>query len=182
MFFTTASIGAISSAARMHCRVFDAHLFTPHLVYLLPTQRLLSTCPQSEQKGSVPILSTSRVMHRDGSSHQFKFGLLTGKRLLEIACTSDKDRTRWTKAIQELINRVQVHTMKTGNLAPALSETATIFEDLIVKKRWEHCPACTVLLCSALSYPALPFSALLNMMCVCVCAGSTGLTWWKTPP
>lgn len=63
---------------------------------------------KAEHKGSVPILSTSRVMHRDGSSHQFKFGLLTGKRLLEIACTSDKDRTRWKKAIQELINRIQV--------------------------------------------------------------------------
>ena len=62
-----------------------------------------------QQKGSVAVLHSSRVMHRDGSSHNFKFGLLTGKRLLEISCATDKDRERWTRAIQELISRKQVN-------------------------------------------------------------------------
>lgn len=85
----------------------------------------------SELKGSVPIVSTSRVMHRDGSSHQFKFGVCTGKRLLEIACTSDEHRTRWKKCIQELINRLQVEDMKAGGACCTPPEKTTVFNDLM---------------------------------------------------
>mmetsp|Transcript_16663 Transcript_16663/g.27817 ORF Transcript_16663/g.27817 Transcript_16663/m.27817 type:complete len:475 (-) Transcript_16663:340-1764(-) len=90
----------------------------------------------SELKGSVPIVSTSRVMHRDGSSHQFKFGLCTGKRLLEIACTSDEHRTRWKKCIQELINRLQMEGMKAGGTCS--TERTTVFDDLISINRLDR--------------------------------------------
>lgn len=91
----------------------------------------------AEKKGSVPILSSSRVMHRDGTSHKFKFGLLTGKRLLEIACTSDRDRDRWTKAIQDVINRIQVESMRSGKPPPNNADKSTIFDDIIAKNRIE---------------------------------------------
>lgn len=93
---------------------------------------------KTELKGYVPIVHTSRVMHRDGSSHQFKFGLLTGKRLLEIACESDELRTSWKTTIQELINRLQLQGSRAGaggGTAPQ-GDKGTIFDDLIVKNRY----------------------------------------------
>lgn len=122
----------------------------------------------SELKGSVPILSTSRVMHRDGSSHQFKFGLCTGKRLLEIACSSDEDRTRWKKCIEELVNRLQVEGMKNGTLNTAPAERLTVFDDIIGKNRY------------------LGTLVIIDFYCITsfsICdIDLTERTWWMIPP
>lgn len=89
----------------------------------------------AHQRGKIDILSSTRVMFRDGSSHQFKFGVLTGKRLLEIACTSDEHRNRWMTTLQEVVNRIQVSEMKEG-IAPArANERKTVFDDMIIKKK-----------------------------------------------
>lgn len=59
---------------------------------------------QNTLKGGVDILASSEVLSRDGSTHEFKFGVQTGTKILEISADCEETRLLWMDTLHKTIN------------------------------------------------------------------------------
>jgi hypothetical protein len=83
---------------------------------------------QSVLKGGVEILASSEVLSRDGSTHEFKFGVQTGTRILEISADCEETRLMWMDTLHKTIN-----SRRCDHSAGAVNSAVGI-KNLFVKK------------------------------------------------
>ncbi len=55
------------------------------------------------KKGEMAVNETTKVLTRDGSTHHYKFGIMTDERVLELSARTDEERLRWMDEIQDVI-------------------------------------------------------------------------------
>lgn len=61
---------------------------------------------KATKKGDIVVNETTKVLTRDGSTHAYKFGVMSGTRILELSADTDKDRIDWMDKIQTLVKRI----------------------------------------------------------------------------